>query len=1108
MALQDNKVGIISIIIILLSAFFFLFFYGNLNKVEEWSTTTWGNAFQNSGHDVLRISDQGQGILNLIFWVFTIFIYPIFYIIIMVFLFGKLGGKYGLDDANIDSSIKSNIKIWLTLLFTAILLGTLTLACLKSPWLSNITLSMIHKSILFILGCVAFSFIIMLLTSIYSNPISTQVGSVPGEEPSQIMMNISSYFTIVLGGVILGFKYLQNKYYNEIKAASPSKAKEIDGYTYDKIPLIGNTHDEINWNLKLPAWNMFIAIIIIILWVSSLFTYVHTDPTNEITETILRNYNDPVAMKDIRGGIDVFFEVIIIALILWMFVMIPMLKDSNKNAIESLVEFIESIQKWQIKGIIDDKPDQKPLYDNLGSIFTYGVISLLLGLWTFFTLDKPGNYVFGIILFIILGILGIVAIHSCINSTGAIKNIVLILIPILIILSSWGGATDLYLHHSDTWSVQNKNLIVFFICFALYVGLSALIAPIGNLLRSEKGFFYDEFKDSSWFANFFRWIFSTAWLYIFTIFSFFKWIFAFVLFIIPYLLYKLYKYFIQKFSPENNTNVNTTNDIVKEYFVDKFESRIFKFPDRESYPYFNIPETNILRQIFNLSWFLNTETKTDSKDSDKGVGKGYVDLQLFMDSFSKLKASADAATPPAAAAAPAAAATNEIETIEERKTSMMRKILYIIGMFVSVAIFIIIAVYGGYKSFGIKTDGDGKEEVIQMAQDKFTNMGNIAIYSIISLFILVAIIAFYRYKIKETGGEDKFSILEQPLDTKNDGIFMMILKYIWSTIRLIPCLIVDAIDAIRREFNITTRPIWIILIVEFIIILLAWLIPFLMNKIGTASDSQIVAGSVPLNQERDTGLKTDSPEVAIFNNTGKDRSDSDNAANCPPEEKKRYSYSVSGWFWINGGANTEDKDLMILNFGNVPRITYNPASTNFKVECDQILPNGETTERDFTSGNVDANSGVKPAIVYQSLEISNIDKKSTDYKEYEMINAIQIQKLIQLQKWNYIVINYDGKTMDVFLNSELIGKSGFIMPNIRSDIIKTGQKDGLSGNICNVVCAHEPMTTEKMRWTYNTLKMLDPPIIGADSVVDDINNLRNTEYTSRYFNQGQVNERK
>ena len=314
-------------------------------------------------------------------------------------------------------------------------------------------------------------------------------------------------------------------------------------------------------------------------------------------------------------------------------------------------------------------------------------------------------------------------------------------------------------------------------------------------------------------------------------------------------------------------------------------------------------------------------------------------------------------------------------------------------------------------------------------------------------------------------------------------IGLVLLKLIWLCIIYIPCMILDAIVGGKNMIGATTRPIWIILAVEVILLSLLVGGPYLINKIG-ASKSQIILAPVPLMRLNDTKLTTESSEIFIYHNTGMNRSASD--ASCPPEEKKRYNYSVSGWFWINGSVTNKDADLAILDFAGVPKITYNPFKTSFKVSCKTL----------GTDGTVSENS--KPKIIYESR--NNSLEQNVEYKEMVMANNLQISKHIPLQKWTYFVINYDGKTIDIFLNDELVGKSDFIMPNITVERITTGQSEdgtGLNGNICNVVFSKTPMTAEQIRWTYNTLKTLDPPLIGTKTVVDEINSVGKTDVYSK-----------
>ena len=310
-------------------------------------------------------------------------------------------------------------------------------------------------------------------------------------------------------------------------------------------------------------------------------------------------------------------------------------------------------------------------------------------------------------------------------------------------------------------------------------------------------------------------------------------------------------------------------------------------------------------------------------------------------------------------------------------------------------------------------------------------------------------------------------------------IGLVLLKLIWLCIIYVPCIILDAIVGGKNMIGATTRPIWIILAVEAVLLALMFGGPYLINKIGT-SKSQIILAPVPLMKMNDTKLTTESSEIFIYHNTGINRSASDGS--CPPEEKKRYSYSVSGWVWINGSITNKDADLTILDFAGVPKISYNPFKANFKVTCKTIGTDGIVS---------DSNT---PKIIYESHNKSL--EQISEYKEMVMANNLQINKQIPLQKWTYFVVNYDGKTMDIFLNDELVGKSDFIMPNITVERITSGQSEdgtGLNGNICNVVFSKTPMTTEQIRWTYNTLKTLNPPLIGTKTVVDDVNSVGNTD---------------
>lgn len=305
-----------------------------------------------------------------------------------------------------------------------------------------------------------------------------------------------------------------------------------------------------------------------------------------------------------------------------------------------------------------------------------------------------------------------------------------------------------------------------------------------------------------------------------------------------------------------------------------------------------------------------------------------------------------------------------------------------------------------------------------------------------------------------------------------------LLKFLWACIIYIPCLLLDLIKSLQGSVGDTTRTIWIIVAIEVLLIAILYGGPYLLNYIG-ASASQMVAEPISIKQKYDTKLNTQSKEIFIFHNTGIDRTPEDQAANCPPEEKKRYHYAISGWFFLNNNVTTKSTDLEIFNFGDVPKMTYNVSKNELKIYCDTL----NTADRGSTNREIYNSRKNYNAIVTA--------EKGSEEKKANVQMSLEGEKLdtdIPLQRWNYFVINYDGKNMDFFLNNKLIFKSDFIMPDIRLKSITIGDttdNKGLNGSICNFAFHKYPLTKEQIRWTYTMLKSQDPPMIGGNKTVKD-----------------------
>jgi hypothetical protein len=310
-------------------------------------------------------------------------------------------------------------------------------------------------------------------------------------------------------------------------------------------------------------------------------------------------------------------------------------------------------------------------------------------------------------------------------------------------------------------------------------------------------------------------------------------------------------------------------------------------------------------------------------------------------------------------------------------------------------------------------------------------------------------------------------------------IGLKILKLLWLGILFIPCLFLDMLTSSQSVVGDTTRPIWIIVAIELLLIAILYGGPYLLNYIG-ASASQIVAAPVSLKQKYDTNLNTQSPQIFIYHNTGIDRTPEDKAANCPVEEKVRYNYSISGWFFLNNAVLSSNGDLEIFDFGGVPRMTYNKSTTELKLWCNTLDVTGTTP---LSTSTLIYNSRAN----YNTI-IAGKKKERIDQIRMMVDDDEELDISIPLQKWNYFVVNYNGKTMDFFINNRLLAQSDFIMPDIAMKPITVGDTSdnkGLNGSICNFAFHKVPLTKEQMRWTYNMLKSQNPPMIGMKTIVDE-----------------------
>lgn len=225
-----------------------------------------------------------------------------------------------------------------------------------------------------------------------------------------------------------------------------------------------------------------------------------------------------------------------------------------------------------------------------------------------------------------------------------------------------------------------------------------------------------------------------------------------------------------------------------------------------------------------------------------------------------------------------------------------------------------------------------------------------------------------------------------------------IASFFFNLLMYLPCLVLSFIDYVKNQYQITTKPVWLLLLIEVVLILLWLIIPLGLHAFATKNGIELLKDPIYLNKAVSLGTFEELH--------GKDGS--------TQVEKFNYHYSLSFWFYLNPQPpNTSpayNTFTSILTYGGKPAVEFNGALNTLRVLVESTPPGKEKT----------------------TVEI---------YKT----------KNILYQKWNNMVINYDRGTLDVFLNDELVGSRASIAPYMTYESIQVGSNNGLMGGIRNVM---------------------------------------------------------
>jgi hypothetical protein len=269
-------------------------------------------------------------------------------------------------------------------------------------------------------------------------------------------------------------------------------------------------------------------------------------------------------------------------------------------------------------------------------------------------------------------------------------------------------------------------------------------------------------------------------------------------------------------------------------------------------------------------------------------------------------------------------------------------------------------------------------------------------------------------------------------NSNKNGFFSLLANLIFY----IPCLIGDIFTgitgSISGQYGATNTGSILMLIFTILLIVAYFKLPDLLNKFILQGGKQLVNEPVTTNSQYSLGTYQDLNGSDTYN----------------------YQYSISFWFYLDADPPSTNpsynKYTSLLNFGEKPNVLY----------C------GKTNTL---------------MVTMQQKDLKKVtNNKLTDFDENGN-RILYVNHNVLLQKWNNIIINYNGGILDIFLNNELVKSDIGVVPYYKLDNLTIGENNGLNGNLCNVVYFSHPLNTTNMYILYNAVKDNTPPVLSSSS---------------------------
>ena len=201
-----------------------------------------------------------------------------------------------------------------------------------------------------------------------------------------------------------------------------------------------------------------------------------------------------------------------------------------------------------------------------------------------------------------------------------------------------------------------------------------------------------------------------------------------------------------------------------------------------------------------------------------------------------------------------------------------------------------------------------------------------------------------------------------------------------------------------------------------------------------------------------------------------------------------YQYAMSFWIYLDSFPpstnSSHDKIISLLSYGENPAVKYSSSNNTLYITVKQTNLENETETENIKEKEVEVEIDTDTINKWNN-EKTNINNSIEKVKSMNFSNdvdsdghrIIYSHSDVQLQKWNHIVLNYSGGTLDVFYNGKLVKSAIGVVPYLNYDMLTVGSENGVSGNIANLLYFDHPIDILTINSLYRSFTDKNPPVI-------------------------------